>query len=134
MGSQSSLIQAQDEALLLVGVDHNVDQMNEFYWTTTDATYFSMDFSTESGERYYAIIEQDGGDIVYYQAGEIISEKDALAITASELEAPTILQARLGKYQEDPIWELTLKNDNGTISYYFLDAITGEWIQTISNI
>lgn len=134
MGSQSSITQAQQEALQLVEVDYRVDNVNQFYWTTTDASYFSMDFSTDTGERYYAIIEQEGGDTVYYPEADIISEADALAITASEVENPDIMQARLGKYQGDPVWELTLKNDNGTISYYILDAQSGEWIQTISNI
>lgn len=134
LSSQASLNQAEEEALALIALDHEVDHVNDFYWMTTDKSYFSLDFVDKNEDQYYAIIEREGGDIHYYKKGQIITEDDARSITASEVENPKILQTRLGMFHNQPAWEMTLKNKNGTLSYLILDALTGEWIQTISNI
>lgn len=134
MGSQADLNRAEEELVALVEYDHQVKAINDFYWTTTDRSYFSLDFQDENDQQIYAIVAREGGDIEYYQGSEIITEMDAKSITASAIENPNIIQARLGKYQEKPIWEMTIKNSNQTITYYVIDAQTGEWVQTISNI
>lgn len=134
MQSQVSLNRAQDEALALIGYDHKVSAVNKFYWARTDQATFALDFSDQKGDRYYAIIEREGGDIHYFPEDDLISEQDAKAITAHEMKDSKILQARLGLYDNEPVWEVTLKNKNQTVTYYLLSAEDGEWIQTISNI
>ncbi|MBG9979850.1 hypothetical protein HZY91_01010 [Facklamia sp. DSM 111018] len=134
MGSQADLNRAEEELVALVEYDYQVKAINDFYWTTTDRSYFSLDFQDEKDQQIYAIVAREGGDIEYYQGDEIITEMDAKSITASAIENPNIIQTRLGKYQQKPIWEMTIKNSNQTITYYVIDAITGEWVQTISNI
>ena len=44
------------------------------------------------------------------------------------------MQARLGKMDNRPVWEVTFKDQSGIMSYYYLDATDGEWIQTIANL
>lgn len=132
--SQVAINRAEDEAIALVSYDHKVKSVNDFYWTTTDQAVFTMEFLDDQGQAFYAIIEREGGNIHYYPVEDLINEADAKAITASEIKNPKILQARLGLYEGQPAWEMTIKNQNQTITYYLLSAETGEWLQTISNI
>ena len=44
------------------------------------------------------------------------------------------MQARLGMIKDTPVWEITIKNDNNTLTYYYLNAQDGSWLQKIENI
>ncbi|MGF3066308.1 hypothetical protein [Facklamia sp. P12950] len=134
MKSQTAYNLAQEEAIALVTYDYAVEKVNNFYWTTVDQATFALDFFDENNQQHYAIIEREGGDIHYYSVNELFTEEEAKSVTASQIEEPKIMQARLGLYQSEPVWEMTLKNDNNTITYFLLSAKTGKWIQTISNI
>ncbi|MGO4936915.1 hypothetical protein ACTQ54_04630 [Fundicoccus sp. Sow4_H7] len=134
MESQASIYQAEDEAIAIIEADYPVDQVNEFYWVTFDETYFSTEFIDTDGVHRYAIISQEGGDTDYYTYDEIISEPQAKELTLSDLGEAEIIQARLGKMEMNPVWEVTLRNTNGTLTYYYLNASDGTWIQTIENI
>lgn len=134
MQSQARVNQAEEETVSLVEFDYAVDKINKFYWVTTDNTFFSLDFIDEEGVQHFAIVAQDGGDIQYFGENEIISEQDASDIATNELSAMKIIQTRLGLLDNKPIWEVTLKNENNTLTYYYIDAATGQWVKTISNI
>lgn len=134
MQSQARVNQAEEETVSLVEFDYAVDKINKFYWVTTDNTFFSLDFIDEEGVQHFAIVAQDGGDIQYFGENEIISEQDASDIATNEMAAMKIIQTRLGLLDNKPIWEVTLKNENNTLTYYYIDASTGQWVKTISNI
>lgn len=132
--TQERIYQAEDESIQLVAYDYSVERVNKFYWTTTDQSYFSLDFQDENNEQRYAIISQVGGDIAYFTPQDIISEEDAMAITLNDMSPHRILQMRLAMLNEVPIWEATIQNEDGTITYYTLNAQNGSWIQTVENI
>lgn len=134
MRSQARVNQAEEETVSLVEFDYAVDKINKFYWVTTDNTFFSLDFIDEDGVQHFAIVAQDGGDIQYFGENEIISEQDASDIATNEMPTMKIIQTRLGLLDNKPIWEVTLKNENNTLTYYYIDASTGQWVKTISNI
>lgn len=134
MQSQARVNQAEEETVSLVEFDYTVDKINKFYWVTTDNTYFSLDFIDEGGAQHFAIVAQDGGDIQYYAENEIISEQDASDIAINETSSLNIIQTRLGLLEDKPVWEVTLKNENNTLTYFYIDASTGRWVKTISNI
>lgn len=134
MQSQARVNQAEEETVSLVEFDYTVDKINKFYWVTTDNTYFSLNFIDEEGAQHFAIVAQDGGDIQYYAENEIISEQDASDIAMNETSSIKIIQTRLGLLENKPVWEVTLKNENNTLTYYYIDASTGLWVKTISNI
>ena len=50
------------------------------------------------------------------------------------MQPDKILQMRLAQINQEPVWEATIKNNNGTITYYIISAKDGTWIQTIENI
>lgn len=134
MQSQARVNQAEEETVSLVEFDYDVDKINKFYWITTDNTYFSLDFIDQEGAQHFAIVAQDGGDVQYYTENQIISEQDASDIAINETSLMNIIQTRLGLLDQKPIWEVTLKNENNTLTYYYIDAATGRWVKTISNI
>lgn len=134
MESQASIYQAEDEAVAIVEVDYPVKQVNEFYWVTFDETFFSLDFIDNQEVQRYAIISQEGGDTDYYTYDELISEPQAKELTLANMGEVDIIQARLGKLANNPVWEITLRNANGTLTYYYLNAVNGTWVQTIENI
>lgn len=134
MKSQAKFNQAEDEAVRLVGYDYKIRRVNDFYWATTDETYFSLDFIDQEHQERYAIISQDGGEVRYYDKDEFITAHEAQAITSQDLEVTKFLQTRLALLNNEPVWEVTIKNQNGLLAYYYLNAMTGEWIKKIENI
>lgn len=135
MMSQQSINQAQAETEELVSLDYPVDRTNKFYWLTTPAeTFFAIDFTDEAGDDRYAIVAQEGGDIFYFNHNELITEEDAKGLTLNYAETKEIIQARLGMYNGKPVWEVTFTDEADGMNYYYIDAQTGEWIQTIANL
>ncbi|MCW6659698.1 PepSY domain-containing protein [Aerococcaceae bacterium NML191292] len=132
--SQTKISQAESEAVKLVEYDYPVKSVKRFYWVTIDQTYFSLFFEDKDGQERYAIIARDGGKAQYYTPNDIISEEDAISIAKGDVNPHKILQARLGIMDDKPVWEVTFKNANGTLTYYYLNATNGEWIEKIENI
>ncbi|MGX7098939.1 hypothetical protein [Globicatella sanguinis] len=134
MRTQDSIYRAEDEAVKLISYDFKVENVNKFYWSTTDKTYFAVDFNDDRGQQHYAIITQEGGETNYYTKDEIITEDEATSIVLYDMQPDKIVQMRLAQINQEPIWEATIKNNNGTITYYIISAKDGTWIQTIENI
>lgn len=132
--SQSHLAKAEQEAIELINVDHRIKRVNDFQWFTLEESTFSIDFVDEKNQQRYAIIQQEGGDIEYFTPKDIISAKDAKAITASEKEVDYYLNARLGKLENVPVWEVIFRDKKDKINYFYINAKTGEWLQSIENI
>lgn len=132
--SMSGMVKAQEETVQLVELDHTVEEINDFNWVTFEEAYFTLDFMDDEGNQIYAIVTQDGGDINYFTPRDIISQQDALSITLSENEQAKLLQARLGLLDGLPVWEVSFKAENNTLSYYYINATDGDWYQTIANI
>ncbi|MBF6977783.1 hypothetical protein IU403_01330 [Aerococcaceae bacterium zg-BR22] len=132
--TQDRIYRAEDEAVKLVSYDHEVKKVNKFFWSTIDKTYFGLDFIGKDKKQHYALIAQDGGDTHYFTQNDIISEEDAKAITLNDVKPHRILQMRLSLLNAKPVWEATIKNKNGTLTYYTISAADGSWIQTIENL
>lgn len=133
MRSQQPIEQARKEVIQLVELDYEIEDTQRFYWLTTpDATYFSLEFTT-NGEPMYAVVARDGGDTTYYTPADIISNEDAQSILVADLNPHEILQARLGMIENDPVWEVTFKEEDNRLGYYYIDARDGEIVQIIRN-
>lgn len=130
----SDLRAAENSTLKLVEKDYQVSQVTEFYWVTINETSYSMKFVDKVGQTYYAIMNQDATTPTYYSENDLISQQDAESIAASDLENTRILNTRLGLMDNDPTWEIVLKNEDNTLIYYRLDARDGTWKQKIDGI
>lgn len=132
--SMNKITQAQEETIELVNLDYSVDKINDFDWVTINESFFTLDFIDNEGVHRYAVVGQEGGDIKYYTDHDIISREDAMSITLSDNELDNLLNARLGLLNDDIVWEISFKSKDDTLSYYYINAVNGEWIQTIANI
>ena len=132
--TQDQFYRAEDEAISLVSLDYDIKDALNFYWSTTDKAYFALEFNDRDGQHRYAIITQEGGDIAYYTSQDIISEEDAESIVLKNHSPHRILQMRLALLNQVPVWEATIKNEDGTINYITINATNGQWIQSIENI
>ena len=108
--SQAKSHQAQQEAVRLIETDYTVKDV------TISEAYFALDFVDDSGQERYAIVKREGGTVNYYTPNQIISEEDAKAIALADNENYKIMQARLGMIKDTPVWEITIKNDNNTLT------------------
>lgn len=132
---QQPVNQAQAETIRIVQVDDSVSDLGRFYWlTTTEETYFTIDYRNDQGDHKYAIVARDGGDVSYFPYQDLISEEDALSITLADHDPAQSLQARLGLWQDEPVWEVSFMDEEGLLNYYYLDAFNGQDIQLISDI
>lgn len=132
--SQDELAQAEKEARELISLDYQIKQVNDFQWFTLEESTFSMDFLDKKNQHIYAIIQQDGGDVEYFTPKDIISSNDAKSITASEKKVAYYLNTRLGKIDNNPVWEVIFRDKKDKINYFYINAKTGEWMQSIENI
>ena len=132
--SQAKSHQAQQEAVRLIETDYTVKDVKKFYWTTISEAYFALDFVDDSGQERYAIVKREGGTVNYYTPNQIISEEDAKAIALADNENYKIMKPRLGMIKATTFWEITIKNDKNTLTYYYLNAQDGSWLQKIENI
>lgn len=83
--SQAKYNQAEKEAVDLVSYDYDVKQVKNFYWSTTDATYFSLDFIDQDLQERYAIIPQEG------ERCGILTEKNLSPWNKPKKLLPTII-------------------------------------------
>ncbi|MGX7106874.1 PepSY domain-containing protein [Hutsoniella sourekii] len=132
--SQESIEQAEKETIELVNYDYPIDIVNDFYWFTLDDSYFSLDFVDQEGQRRYAIVAQDGGDVDYYTEQDLISEDDAKSLAANYNEVASFMNTRLGMVEDVPVWEVAFKGKDQHLNYYYINAKSGEWLQTIGNL
>ncbi|SDI48411.1 PepSY domain-containing protein [Dolosicoccus paucivorans] len=134
MKTQSKANQAEEEAVSLIEYEMPVKQVHHFYWTTIQKAYFSLDFTNGDDERKYAIIEQDGGQSHYFDYDTLITQEEAASIAQSEKDIQKIIQVRLGLKDTLPIWEVTSKQEDGRLDYLYIDATTGDIVDSIENI
>ena len=134
MKTQSKVNQAESEAVTLIEYEMPVKAVNQFYWTTIQDAYFSLDFTNADDDRKYAIIEQDGGHVHYFDYSALLTQEEAASIIEEENEGINLLQTRLGLKDTIPVWEVTSKQHDGTLIYFYIDATTGNLVDTIENI
>ncbi len=132
--SQNQIVKAENETKALVELDYPVKKINQFYWSTFDESTFCMDFVDKKNVQRYAIVTAEGGDLQYFTPKEVITQEEALSIAASEHKLDQLLNARLGLLKKKPVWEIVFKDKNDALTYYYIDAKNGKWIQTIGNL
>lgn len=127
--------QAKREAFAIARQQADLQTEDQFYWYNGEETYFSFFGKDGEGKEKVVIIHQDGGEVTVLNAEEVIPESTAWKITKRDKEPKRILEARIGLERNDePVWEVSYEQQNGTIGYYVLSLKTGEWIQNIENI
>lgn len=132
--SLSPYNQAQAETLDLAERRADLVEANEFYWFNGAETYFTITGQDSEGNSIIVIVKQDTGEIEVLQEDETISKQTAINTTHQQEEPEEILEARIGIDKDEPVWEVTFRQENGRMGYTYISLTSGEWIRTIKNI
>jgi len=126
--------QAKAEATTLAQDRANLAEADEFYWYNGNETFFTVTGVDTEGTPIIVIVQQDGGAVEVIAQEEAITEQTAIEQTISRENPQEILEARIGMYNGNPIWEVSFKQGNDNLGYAIFSLTSGEWIRTIKNI
>lgn len=132
--SLSPYNQARAETIALAERRADLVEADEFYWYNGDETFFTITGENSEGIPIVVIVQQDGGAIEVLDQEDIISEHEAVGETHNRENPEKILEARIGIYNDQPVWEVSFRLENEQIGYTLLSLTSGEWIRTIKNI
>lgn len=107
---------------------------DDFYWYNDVETYFTITGTDTEGTPIVVIVQQDGGAIEVFEEEEIISKQEAIQVAYDEEEPVKILEARIGIKDEEPVWEVSYRQETGHVGYVYVSLTSGEWLQTTKNI
>lgn len=132
--SLSPYNQAQAETTELATRRANLAEAEDFYWFNGDETFFTVTGTDTEGTPIIVIVQQDGGAIEVINQADAITAYEAIEKTIHRETPQSILEARIGMYNDAPIWEVSFKQENGSLGYSIYSLTSGEWIRTIKNI
>ena len=132
--SLSPYNQARAETIELAGRKADLIDEDQFYWFNGEETFFTITGLDSEGTAIAVIVQQDSGDIQVFNQADILSENEAILEVYNQENPEEIMEARIGVYKDQPVWEVSFRLENGRIGYSMLSLTSGEWIQTIRNI
>lgn len=132
--SQRPMAQAQEEATKLAKKYTDLETVDAFYWFTREETYFSLTGKDKKGDEIAVIMPKEGNKIKVLKQTEGITETQALRKTAEAYPKEYVTKARLGMFQEKPVWEVATTTENDEVGYVLLSFTDGKEIKKISGI
>ena len=132
--SLSPYNQARAETIELAERKADLIDEDQFYWFNGEETFFTITGLDSEGTAIAVIVQQDSGDIQVFNQADILSENEAILEVYNQENPEEIMEARIGVYKDQPVWEVSFRLENGRIGYSMLSLTSGEWIQTIRNI
>lgn len=132
--SLSPYNQAKAETKELASRRADLRDAEEFYWFNGNETYFTITGSNSEGTPIIVIVQQDGGEIKVLNEADTISKERAIQLTVQRETPHKILEARIGQYNDAPVWEVSFEFENDSIGYATFSLTSGEWMRTVNNI
>lgn len=132
--SLSPFNQAEAETIELAERRADLVEARDFYWFNGEETFFTVTGENSLGDAIVVIVQQEGGAIEVLDEAETISKQEVMTQTIAREEPEKILEARIGMFKDEPIWEVSYRLENGLIGYTTWSLRSGEWIRTIKNI
>ncbi len=126
--------QARKETIDVAQRRSDLVEADEFYWFNGEETYFTVTGTNSEGTSIVVIVQQDGGDIQIFNQEDILTEREAILETMQRVEPKEIMEARIGVYNDQAVWEVSFRQENDTIGYNILSLTSGEWLRTIKNL
>lgn len=126
--------QAEAETIELASRRADLVEPEDFYWFNGEETFFTVTGMNSQDTPIIVIVQQDGGAIEVVEQSNAITEYEAISQTIERENPDRILEARIGMYANNPIWEVSFRLENGSIGYAMFSLTSGEWVRTIKNI
>lgn len=132
--SLSPFQQAEAETIELASRRADLVNADEFYWYNGDESFFTVTGTNSEGTEIIVIVQQDGGAVEVILQEDARDEYEVIQETQTRENPERILEARIGIYENQPIWEVSFRQANGSVGYAIYSLTSGEWIRTIKNI
>jgi len=132
--SLSPYNQAEAEATEIANRQADLTETEDFYWFNGNETFFTVTGTDSEGTNIIVIVQQDGGNTQVYNEADTVSEQEVIDQTFAREEPSNVLEARIGIYDSNPIWEVSFEQADDSIGYAIYSLTSGEWIRTIKNI
>lgn len=132
--SLSPYNQAKSETTELAQRRADLVEVQDFYWFNGEETFFTVVGTNTENTSIVVIVQQDGGEVNVLNENDTVSKEEIIQKTIQREQPLKVLEARIGKHQEKPVWEVSFEQENGSIGYVTFALTSGEWIRTIKNI
>lgn len=126
--------QAEAETIELASRRADLVDAEDFYWYNGAESFFAVTGTNSQDIPIIVIVQQDGGAVEVFEQENSITEHEAISQTLERENPAQILEARIGMYENTPIWEVSFRQENGSTGYAMYSLTSGEWIRTIKNI
>ena len=110
-------------------------EVDDFYLYNGNETWSVITGKTADGKKIGVWVPDDKkqkSQVIALSEG--ISENKAIAIVKEKKNVKEIISAHLGMENNQPLWEITYKNDKDLYGYYYLDFKTGDLIRNYDNL
>jgi uncharacterized protein YpmB len=125
---------AKSEATRIAKKYAHVDKVENFYMYTRKDTYYTIQGVDNQKREVYVIVPKDGAKVTVLQASTGISADQAKANAVQNFGASSAVEANLGIWKENPVWEVEGKTSNGNIIFYLFDFKTGKLVDKSKSI
>lgn len=125
---------AKAEAEELALTYGKIKEPEEFFYYQRNGVYYAVKGENNQGKLVYALIPEDGKEITILNRSDGISEDEALKIAQEDNPKASFLKIGLGKEEDQVVWEISGKSDNGTWLYYLISYKDGTIISKVTNI
>ncbi|MHC5268061.1 cell wall elongation regulator TseB-like domain-containing protein [Enterococcus sp. LJL98] len=122
--------QAKAEAVAIAQEYVDFKRVDQFYWFTREATYFSLVGEQENGERVVVVIPKKGDQLLIFDEKDGLTEAQARGIIQERFPEEKVRKTTLGVFSDQVVWEVMTKM-NEESHYYLLSFKEGELIKSI---
>lgn len=104
-----------------------------FYWYNRDNTYYTITGENDKKQDIIVTVPKEGNEIHVLDQKNGITRNQALAIVQKNYHPYDIIKLNFGYFDNQPVWEVTVKNKDKTLSYYTLKFSNGKVINKLEN-
>lgn len=122
--------QAKEEAMQLAKEHISLKRVDQFYWFTREATYFSLVGETENGKNVVVVIPKTGDQMLIFDEKDGLTEEQARAVVREMVPEEKVKKATLGVFKDQVVWEVMTKI-NEELRYYLIDFKEGELVNRL---
>lgn len=126
--------QAKSEATQMAQKYADLQETDHFYWFTRQKTYFSLLGKNANGTKIVVLIPEDGKKVTILKQADGVTAAQAKKTVAQRDPQRSFFKINLGMVDDQAVWEVVMKAQNGTLDYYLVDFKTGKITSKLSQV
>lgn len=121
------------ETIALAKKYADLEVPRHFYWYNRDETYYTITGENDDHQDIIVTVPREGNKIRVLNQKDGITRNEALAVVQKKYHPYDIIKLNFGYFDNTPVWEVTVKNKNKTLSYYTLKFSNGKVMNTVKD-